>query len=880
MTDSSVMETQTFADNSPLPERSRPPSSAASALGLSHGRQEPTDYAPGRLLGGRYRIVGLLGRGGMGQVYRADDLTLGQAVALKFLPESVAEDSSWLKRFREEVRVARQVSHPNVCRVHDIGEAEGRVFLSMELVDGGDLASLLKRVGRLPRERGLEIARQLCAGLAAAHDKGVLHRDLKPANVMIDSEGKVRLTDFGLAGLEGGFEGKEIRSGTPAYMAPEALAGEEVTQRSDIYALGLLLSELFTGSRTHGASVAEGSPQQPGSSRPSSGLEHGSDLDPEIQRVIEHCLEAEPSRRPASALAVAMALPGGDPLAAMMAAGETPSPELVAQAGDVGALSRPKAWSLLLFIILGFAAIGCVENGRSLLSQATPPSPAVQLDHAHATLAQLGYSDPAVDTAYGYTVDDEALSQVNDGELTEEGMDRLRKGDPPVIRFWLRESPAMLVPTGLLGMVNAEDPPQNLAGMIYATFDSRHLLHSLEVVPDRDSHSELLTGEESWNALLGLAGLDPQALEETKPLWTPPHFVTETRAWVEKDPKDPDRILRVEAGAVGGRVSHLRRSRDWKDVKSHSRGNTTATSNSARLASTLIFLLVLGAGGLLARHNLRLGRGDTKGARTLAGTVLFLGFLAWAFSAHHVSSPAEELDLLVTGLGVHLFRAAVTWLLYVALEPLVRRHWPHRLISWNRLLARRVMDPLVGRDLLVGVAFGILLGIYISAATWLQQTIEGEASLSATGISSLVGSGLVLGRVASICSNAIFGGIFVTIMIFLARLVLRRTWAAVTLAGLFMLLETAASTDNLWVSLPAAAVLFAVILFTLLRYGLLPLAATVLTLNLVENFPITLPPPERFLHVSAIPAAFLLILTIGAFTVSLGRKSWFGSTTQ
>jgi serine/threonine-protein kinase len=153
----------------------------------------------GTILAGRYRIVGLLGRGGMGEVYRADDLTLGQPVALKFLPVPAASDAAALARFHNEVRTARQVSHPNVCRIHDLGDSDGEPFLTMEYVDGEDLASLLRRIGRLPADKAIESARQLCAGLAAAHDIGVLHRDLKPANVMLDGRGVVKITDFGLA---------------------------------------------------------------------------------------------------------------------------------------------------------------------------------------------------------------------------------------------------------------------------------------------------------------------------------------------------------------------------------------------------------------------------------------------------------------------------------------------------------------------------------------------------------------------------------------------------------------------------------------------------------------------------------------------------------
>ena len=229
------------------PSGGKPASHVSSSSGwlstseaIDHGR-----FPPGTLLGGRYRIVGRLGRGGMGEVYRADDLKLAQPVALKFLPAELDRDPSRLMQLHNEVRMARQVSHPNVCRVYDIDEVDGHTFLSMEYVDGEELASLLRRIGRFSVERSLELAREICAGLAAAHERGVIHRDLKPANVMIDGTGRVRITDFGLAGVAG----ESLRAGTPAYMAPEQLAGGEVTAQSDIYALGLVLYELFTGQR-------------------------------------------------------------------------------------------------------------------------------------------------------------------------------------------------------------------------------------------------------------------------------------------------------------------------------------------------------------------------------------------------------------------------------------------------------------------------------------------------------------------------------------------------------------------------------------------------------------------------------------------------------
>src|SRR5438094_6989704 len=309
-----------------------------------------------RSLRSGYRVVALAGRGGMGEVYRAEDLTLGQVVALKFLPKILSQDAAALTRFHAEVRTARQVSHPNVCRVFDIGEADRTLFLTMEYVDGEDLALVVRRIGRLSPDKATEIARQICAGLAAAHERGVIHRDLKPANVMLDGAGKIRLTDFGLAGIAASIKGAEVRAGTPAYMAPEQLAGRDVSTKSDLYSLGLILYEILTGK---GAFEASTLPElmklreQATITTPSTLVR---DLDPSIERVIFRCLENDPDKRPASALQVAAALPGGDPLAAALAAGETPSPEMVAAAGETEGLQPRLAVSLLAPIVLGLIA--------------------------------------------------------------------------------------------------------------------------------------------------------------------------------------------------------------------------------------------------------------------------------------------------------------------------------------------------------------------------------------------------------------------------------------------------------------------------------------------------------------------------------------------
>src|SRR4051812_18766731 len=353
-------DVQVTLDHSPsAPAPVAPPSSASSAsqgrASASALRAESGRILPGTLLADRYRIVALIGRGGMGEVYLAEDLKLDQDVALKFLPEKLVLDGAALARFHREVRIAREISHPNVCRVFDIGEANGVPFISMEYVDGEDLSTLLRRIGRLPQDKAIDMSRQLCAGLAIAHDHGVLHRDLKPSNVMLDDRGKVRIMDFGLAGIATDIQGSEISSGTPAYMAPEQLAGKEVTIQSDLYSLGLVLYEIFTGKRAFEASNLNDLLRL----REHSSVTHPSrvvpDLDPLVERVILRSLEADPEKRPKTALQMAAALPGGDPLAAALAAGGKPAPPMGGAAGGGEGVGPPGGrWVVAALLLLVF----------------------------------------------------------------------------------------------------------------------------------------------------------------------------------------------------------------------------------------------------------------------------------------------------------------------------------------------------------------------------------------------------------------------------------------------------------------------------------------------------------------------------------------------
>jgi tetratricopeptide (TPR) repeat protein len=258
----------------------------------------PADpFKPGDVFANRYRMVTLLGHGGMGDVWRADDLVLGIPIALKLMHSTSAAGRQLLLN---EARLARRITHPAVCRVFDVGEEGGQVFLSMELVQGEDLDALIQHVGRLPSEKVGEIGRQLCEALAAAHAQGILHRDLKPANILIDDNGSVRITDFGIAVTEGK-GGRNTGVGTPRYMAPEQLrSGGSVSERTDLYALGLILYELLVGRQIFDRT--DPGHQLPRPSTVVAGVE------PRLERVVMRALSPDPRDRPPSAADMAASL--------------------------------------------------------------------------------------------------------------------------------------------------------------------------------------------------------------------------------------------------------------------------------------------------------------------------------------------------------------------------------------------------------------------------------------------------------------------------------------------------------------------------------------------------------------------------------------------
>jgi hypothetical protein len=858
-------------------------SSPSGRISSSSDSFDGARFIPGTVLEERYRIVAMAGRGGMGEVYRAEDLKLSQTVALKFLPESIAQDGAAMARFHREVRIARQVSHPNVCRVFDIGEAEGLPFLTMEYVDGEDLATLLRRIGRLPSDKAMEVARQICAGLAAAHEHGVIHRDLKPANVMIDGRGKVRITDFGLAGVAGSFKAEESQAGTPAYMAPEQLAGKDASVESDIYALGLVLYEVFTGKRAFEAATLADLRRAHEHSSPTKPSLLVKDIDPLVERVILRCLEKDSAKRPTSALQVAAALPGGDPLAAALAAGETPSPEMVAASGESEGLRPVVAWVVLAGVIVSVAAAILLSAQTKLYRRVpleTPPE--VLAQRARDILQSVGYSEPPADTAMGFYEGNEFLRYIGEHDQSKTRWDNLETG---AFVFWYRGSPRPLEAHNsspdapILGSVWTDDPPLDVSGMSLVQLNPLGRLTQFVAVPPQVEKLASVTSSLDWGPLFSAAGLDPSKWPPAQPIWTPPVYSDARAAWTGSLAERPNIPMRIEAAAYRGKPVYFELIGPWTRPERMQPYQPTAVERVAWVFVIVLSLSLLVAGAMLVRRNLRLGRGDRRGAFRLAAFAFAAWALAWLFGAHHVPTGYEFFGLFIEFLFWGLGLSCLSWVLYIAMEPYVRRRWPATLVSWSRLLAGGFRDPLVGRDVLVGCLFGafsialIRLGWFVPS--WFGyppgQPYEGPQwqFLGARTIVAAISGGLI---------GSLFISLAFLFVLFLLRALLRKEWAAaVVWVLLFTIIEAAGSGSSPLTVLVTWLIANCLAVFLMIRFGLLAFVASSFLNNLLSNFPLTTQMSSWYAGLSLVGILLMAAMAFYGFYTSLGGRPMLGT---
>lgn len=892
------------------------PDAPTERLGLPTGAPDQTrsafasdpseSFPPGTMLASRYRVVAKLGAGGMGAVYRADDLTLNQPVALKFLPPEVSGDPRRIDRLRQEVRVGRDVSHPAVCRIYDIGEhptpGGPRPFITMEYIDGEDLCSLLRRIGALPREKSLQIVRQVCAGLAAAHERGVLHRDLKPANIMLDGRGNARISDFGLASVGLRITGHEAASGTPLYMAPEQLRGEEATARSDIYALGLIIFELVTGTRPHAAETFEEIKLVRTNVAASTErvLDHP-DVDPTIARVVARCLDPDPARRPSSALAVAAALPGGDPLAAALAAGETPSPDMVAESGGVGRLHAGVAFLMLLIALL-VPIVGSMWTARYAVSTYQPldAPPVVMTYKATEILERLGLQRPWAQTAVGYGRSDTYMRWALEQPDPAIAQNALRAATPPYVHFWYRATPrAWAEPAGagfFRGLVNASEPARGVPGEVYISLDLAGRVRRLFAVPPELTMTDVPAVAPEEELILDLCGIDRASAREVEPRVRFGMRTERRVAWEGVWPERPDVPVRIEAGITDGRIGYVASLAPWElDLFAEADARAAEPPEVAESPGVvgvirsflgqflfLMVLLLLAAGAWLSRRNIRNGRGDVRGATRFAWFAGGMMLIArWTIASDLVPRTRfDVLDVMAWGMLV----ALGSWSAYLAIEPIVRRRWPTTLIAWTRLLGGRPLDPLVGRSVLLGVALGVVAWLGYRVAH-LLPTGSGAAAQSTHGF-SIDPPWVEVGMIATAVSvQSMMGLLFVIVLVGIARAVKRPWLTAILMALVFVLFDEsrvfAPRSEEGWgeplrIALPL--VWSFIVCFTLtqlyVRAGVLAAIAFVVTENVARGIPPVADWTAWHAWRAIAPTAFIGLLACwGAGASAFGRPA-------
>ncbi len=726
-------------------------------------------------------------------------------------------------------------------------------------------------------------------GRRARHGVDILGYEL--ADRLVGDADRVdnqHVTDFGLAKIEREIRKEEVLAGTPSYMAPEQLAGESVSVQSDLYALGLVLYELFTGHRPWKSEIErlqrESSPTWPSS--------HIEDLDPAVERVILRCLEPDPRDRPASAMAIAAVLPGGDALAAAMAAGETPAPELVAEAGASGVLTPAVAWSLLGALAVGLA-ITVWLSADAQLSRVVPMDepPQVLARRARDLLAGLNHGEEPADSVSGFARIPGYLSFLRQRRDSSLSLRQLSLGRPSAYVFWYVDGPAPLVPYDLRLPPRVKDPPLVTRGMRRVVLDTTGRLLELAVVSPTARQPGQASPEPDWAPLFDAAGLELASFSPVRPSRTPLVNTDRRAAWEGAYPGPLGLQVRVEAGAFGNAPVYFAITWPWsmregfdprQDAWSTSEGQTPSADRGAPLSPLAVGWLVIALGGgvVVARRNLRLGRGDRTGANRLALYVVIVGLVSWIFGTHHVGT-ADEIRLFVAGSGWILWIAACVWVSYLAIEPHFRRFWPRSLVSWMRLLKGRFRDPLVGRDVLIGCVYGtfavVLAQLYQLMPGWLgtdaplpPDRLPGPPNLS---MAPSTGPGEFLYELVFLQFIHLFGTFLGLLGLVLLRLLLRRGWAAIVAA--FTLATFAMNMSSgqffLW-GLLVTAVSLSVAYALLFRVGLVPVLIGQYLSSVLLTSPLTFDYSEWYAPMTVMALLLVGLLAVYGCWVSVGGR--------
>jgi serine/threonine-protein kinase len=494
-------------------------------------------------------------------------------------------------------------------------------------------------------------------------------------------------------------------------------------------------------------------------------------------------------------------------------------------------------------------------------------------DRASDVAKRFGYEE-ATDSVFGFNVNGQYLNHVREHDQSAARWERLKTGHPAGIVFWYRQSPRYLASFNREAVTPA-DPPRTVSGMANLSLDMRGRLLAFEGVPPQTAPPREQSARPfDWSRLFAEAGLDPSAFRRVESVWTPPHAFDERAAWEGTYPEQPDSTLRIEAAAFRGRPVYFQLINPWNPPTRDVQTPMPASVRVFMAAVVVIFFAMMLGAALLARRNLRLGRGDRRGALRLASFVFAMTLLDWLLSAHHVPSLVEEVSTFTVALAMCLLVSSVLWLIYVALEPYVRRRWPGRIIGWTRLLAGGWRDPLVGRDLLVGAFFGCALVLVVFcrplAASWL--------GLPPPRPGEIVLRGFLLRYVfntltAQVLNSLLFSSMLMFLLLLLT-IVTRRERVAVGLLGL-LVASLFFGSGNLALDAAVGAGAAGLMLFVLVRFGMLALVFTEFFLLFFSLYPVTTDFAAWYAGAAVFAAALGVALVLYGLKTSLAGQPLF-----
>jgi serine/threonine-protein kinase len=645
-------------------------------------------------------------------------------------------------------------------------------------------------------------------------------------------------------------------------MAPEQLEGREVSVRSDLYSLGLVLYEMFSGRPpfTHRRTATDRPPRIDSVVK---------DVDTAVARTIERCLELAPRDRPSSALAVAASLPGGNPLAEALAAGVTPSPQMVAAAQSSEAISVRGAVLALAFALAGLPAMIVLGSRVSLLNVTPfPYPPQVLAQKAGELIESFGFTTPPLDRHWTFFWNGLYQEDSEQNLPPAEYRAQLAMGQPSLVSFRYRQSQQhLLFFDPARDTIDEGDPPLRVPGDVFVSLDLHARLRHIEVVPTATSYSQPAEQGVEWSRVFATAELDPDRFTPAEPDWIPPVTFDSRVAWTGTFAHSPSAIMRVEAASWRGRPVYFRLSGEPLKSALYQWYGPLALAGWVYLLAPWI----VGAGALLvARRNHASGRTDLRGASRLGLAIFVCSFLGWGVTAHHVAT-VQYVPSVFRALSAALTIGVFGAVLYMAVEPFIRRRWPESLISWTRLLAGRVRDPLVGSHILAGSAFGIGLTLWLMLK---MATLLNQGLVTTQAWPMLGGPGwMVNSLVWNLVWWSVVKALAICVLLLFAKVLLRRDWiaiaAAVLLANVVTILDGPRLLIEIAFELPAAAVA----VWLLIRWGILPMMVASFIAELVIYTPLTTDFAAWYSGPTLLVVAIVLGLAIWSFSVAMAGRS-------